>query len=324
MARPEGVSLCHQGRCLGRLRVASDRSSFPAGGPPPGGVKGDLTRRMMRVLRALSPARRSPMAQSTAPRLRSQIFRLRNQPSSQPALGLEEVLPQATVQQVLQEEGASWKLIVYTPWVTFWTFFWQVLSPDRSCRAAVKRLAAWMGLRGGKLDDEDTGPYCKARAGCPNRPSSRLMRSLARQSHEEAPAGWRWCGRRVKVVDGGTAVMPDTPANQRAYPQNPSQKPGLGFPIARIVVLFCLATGSALETAIGRYSGKQTGENALYRSLWDELVPADVVLGDRYYCSYFDLALLCRRGVDGVFRLHQRRPSPTSAAAVGWGRRITS
>ena len=102
--------------------------------------------------------------------------------------------------------------------------------------------------------------------------------------------------------------MADTPANQRAYPQNPSQKPGLGFPIARFVVLFCLATGSALEMAIGQYSGKQTGENALFRSLWDELEPEDVVLGDRYYCSYFDLAMLKQRGVDGVFRLHQRRP----------------
>lgn len=248
------------------------------------------------------------MAQSTTPRLRSQIHRLRNQPASQPALGLEEVLPKATIEQVLQEEGGRWKSILYTPWVTFWTFFWQVLSPDRSCRAALKRLAAWMGLRGGKLDDEDTSPYCKARARLPESALRRLMRALARESHQEAPAEWRWCGRNVKAVDGSTALMADTPANQRAYPQNPSQKPGLGFPIARFVVLFCLATGSALEMAIGQYSGKQTGENALFRSLWDELEPEDVVLGDRYYCSYFDLAMLKQRGVDGVFRLHQRRP----------------
>jgi hypothetical protein len=248
------------------------------------------------------------MAQFTTPRLRSQIHRLRNQPAPQPALGLEEVLPKATIEQVLQEEGGKWKSILYTPWVTFWTFFWQVLSPDRSCRAALKRLAAWMGLRGGKLDDEDTSPYCKARARLPESALRRLMRALARESHQEAPAEWRWCGRNVKAVDGSTVIMADTPANQRAYPQNPSQKPGLGFPIARFVVLFCLATGSALEMAIGQYCGKQTGENALFRSLWDELEPEDVVLGDRYYCSYFDLVMLKQRGVDGVFRLHQRRP----------------
>jgi putative transposase len=46
----------------------------------------------------------------------------------------------------------------------------------------------------------------------------------------------------------------------------------------------------------------------LFRSLWDELEPEDVVLGDRYYCSYFDIAMLKQRGVDSVFRLHQRRP----------------
>ena len=247
------------------------------------------------------------MAQSTTPRLRSQIHRLRIRPAAQPELGLEDVLPEATIGQVLAEEGGTWKSILYTPLVTFWTFFWQALSPDRSCRAALKRLAAWMGLRGGTLDDEDTSPYCKARARLPESALRRLMRTLAGTMHRAAPEDWRWCGRRVKVVDGSTVLMPDTPANRQAYPQNPAQRPGVGFPIARLVVLFCLATGSALEMALGRYQGKQTGENALFRGLFDELEPEDVVLGDRYYCSYFDIAMLKRRGVDSVFRLHQRR-----------------
>jgi len=84
------------------------------------------------------------MAQSTAPRLRFQIFRLRRLSTAQPDLGLDTVLPEATVRQVLKEEGACWKRVVYTPWLTFWAFFWQALSPDHSCRAAVKRIAAWM------------------------------------------------------------------------------------------------------------------------------------------------------------------------------------
>src|SRR5215470_5145701 len=134
------------------------------------------------------------------------------------------------------------------------------------------------------------------------------MRKLGAQTHQGAPAAWLWCGRRVKLVDGSTAIMADTLANQKAYPQLSSQKPGLGFPIARFVVIFCLATGSVLEAAIGKCQGKQTGENALFRSLWDELEPGDVVLGDRYYSSYFDIILLKQRGVDSVFRLHQRRP----------------
>ncbi len=121
---------------------------------------------------------------------------------------------------------------------------------------------------------------------------------------------------------GSTAIMADTVANQKAYPQLASQKPGLGFPILRFVVIFCLATGSALELALGKYQGEQTGENALFRSLWDDAFePDDVVLGDRYYCSYFDIAMLKQRSVDSVFRLHQRRPCDFRRGG-GWARRI--
>jgi Transposase DDE domain len=135
------------------------------------------------------------------------------------------------------------------------------------------------------------------------------MRQLGRTVHQAASDAWLWCGRRVKVVDGTTVSMPDTAANQDAYPQSSTQKPGLGFPIARLVVVFCLATGVVLEAALGRYQGKRTGENALFRSLWDELESGDVILGDRYYGSYFDIAMLKQRGIDSVFRLHQRRRS---------------
>jgi hypothetical protein len=236
------------------------------------------------------------------------MFRLQRLPTLLPELGLDGILPDATVQQILEQEGATWKQILYTPWLTFWAFFWQVLTPDHSCRAAVKRLAAGMGRRGQRIADEDTGAYCKARARLPASALRRLMRLLGLRLHQEAATAGRWCGRRVKVVDGSTAIMPDTPANQKEYPQVPSQKPGLGFPIARFVVVFSLATGSVLEAAIGRYQGKQTGENVLFRSLWPHWEPEDVILGDRHFGSYFDIALLKQRGVDSVFRLHQRRP----------------
>ncbi len=83
----------------------------------------------------------------------------------------------------------------------------------------------------------------------------------------------------------------------------------MGFPIARVVVVFCPAAGAVLEAAIGQYQGKQTGENALFRRLWDEYQPGDVSLGDRGFSSYFDIALLKQRGVDSVCRLHQARVS---------------
>jgi Transposase DDE domain len=262
---------------------------------------------MMRMIKAATTARRSLMNQSTAPRLRFQIFQLRRGRAAQPELGLDAVLPEAMVQPVLTEERATWRRVVYTPWLTFWAFFWQVLSPDRSCRAAVKRVAAGRARRGEPLDDEDTGPYCKARARRPEAVPFRLMRSLGGALHDRVPAEWTWCGRRVKVVDGTTVSMPDTAANQAEYPQSRSQRPGLGFPIARMVVVFCLATGAVLEAAVGQYRGKQTGENTLFRRLWDEYRPGDVSLGDRGFSSYFDLALLKRRGVDSVCRLHQAR-----------------
>src|SRR5262249_61478208 len=85
-------------------------------------------------------------------------------------------------------------------------------------------------------------------------------RQAGREAQDEAPPQWRWQGRTVKVVDGSTVSMPDTPANQAAYPQSPSQRPGLGFPIARIVVLFSLAVGTVLNAALGRYQGQGQGE----------------------------------------------------------------
>ena len=70
-------------------------------------------------------------------------------------------------------------------------------------------------------------------------------------------------------------------------------------------MVFCLATGVVLEAAIGPAKGKKTGENSLFRSLWDSLKSGELVLADRCYCLYFDIALLKVRGVDVVFRLYQ-------------------
>src|SRR5204863_4744799 len=125
--------------------------------------------------------------------------------------------------------------------------------------------------------------------------------------HRAASADWRWHGRRVKLVDGTTVTMPDTPENQAAYPQQSAQQPGLGFPIARLVVVFCLACGTVLDAALGRYQGKKTGENTLLRTLEDALEPGDVLLADRYHSGWFAIAWWQQRGVDAVTRLHQRR-----------------
>ena len=45
----------------------------------------------------------------------------------------------------------------------------------------------------------------------------------------------------------------------------------------------------------------------MFRSLHDSLEEGDVVLGDRHFCSFFEIIELKGRGIDVVMRQHQRR-----------------
>src|SRR5690348_7195900 len=101
--------------------------------------------------------------------------------------------------------------------------------------------------------------------------------------------------------------MPDTLKNQGCYPQPPTQKPGLGFPLARIVVLLSLATGACHDLAIAPYEGKGTGETTLLRALYETLKPGDVVLADSLFDNYFLVCELRARGIDLVARAQHQR-----------------
>jgi DDE family transposase len=217
------------------------------------------------------------------------------------------LLPEDRIEQAFGKARWFWQSWIYSPAVTLWVFLAQCLSPDHSCRDAVARLIAWRLTQGLKPCSADTGAYCTARERIPEEACLQLARDAGRQVDDEAPVDWRWLGRRVLDVDGSTITMPDTPENQAEYPQVPGQRRGCGFPIARIVVVFSLAVGTVLDAAIGRYQGKQTGENSLFRTLHGMLREGDVVLGDRYFSGWFDLMLLKQRGVDSVVRKHQLR-----------------
>ena len=199
--------------------------------------------------------------------------------------------------------------VVYTPAMTLWAFLSQMLftGEQRSCTAAVARIAAAEALQGRVVSDTNTGAYCRARSRLPETVPQRLALSLARDCEARLPDEWRWKGRRTFLVDGSTVSMPDTPANQAEYPQPSSQAEGLGFPIMRIVALISLATAMVSGFALGPYSGKETGETALFRQLFELLKPGDVVVADRYYGGWFMIALLHALGVDVVTRLHQLR-----------------
>lgn len=225
----------------------------------------------------------------------------------QGGLHFAALLSEDRITAAFDQARSAWQGWVYTPAVTVWTFLAQCMNPDHSCRDAVARLIAWRVACGMDACSAETGAYCTARDDLPEEACAQLVRDTGRQAAEEAPAEWLWHGHRVKTVDGATVTMADTPQNQAEYPQLRGQAVGCGFPIARVVVLFSLAVGVVLDAAIGKYQGKKTGENSMFRSLHDSLQADDVLLADRYFSGWFDIALLRQRGVHVVVRKHQKR-----------------
>ena len=227
-------------------------------------------------------------------------------------LSFADVLPEQTIEQAFadaaadfaQDEGA-----IFTPALTLWAFLSQVLHAKelRSCTAAVARVIVLLVASGKQPCADNTGAYCRARAKLPAAIIRRLTTDSAAGCERRLQRRWLWKGLHVHLVDGTTVSMPDTVANQAAYPHADSQEEGLGFPIARVVVLLSLATAMVQGMAMGPYAGKETGETALLRELLDRLDKGSVVLADRYYCSYFMIALLQELGIAIVARLHQRR-----------------
>lgn len=225
----------------------------------------------------------------------------------QPALPFAQHLPAEQIRQAITDAGTSFRDRIYTPAVTLWTFLSQVLDPDHSCRQAVARLLAHRAAQGLAPCSADTGGYCKARGRLPEEALRDLTRSTGRRLLDNTEGEWLWQGRRVKVVDGTGLSMPDTPANQRAYPQPEKIPAGVGFPLLRLVVVFSLAVGTALDAALGRFWGKGAGEVSLFRTLEGVLDPGDVLLADRLYANYWDVARAQARGVDVVMRMHAGR-----------------
>lgn len=126
----------------------------------------------------------------------------------------------------------------FPPSRTFWLFLSQVLDADGSCREVVRRFLAWLALEKGQMASPNTGAYCRARARLPLRDLEQLNPEIVRRIERMETAQQRWYGRRVKVLDGSSVSMPDTPSNQQSYPQPKGQEPGCGFPVMRIVAVF--------------------------------------------------------------------------------------
>ena len=189
--------------------------------------------------------------------------------------------------------------------MTLRVFLSQVLSADHGCRAAVARLIAHRVARGQSSCSANSSAYCQARKRLSESFFSDVACRIGRSLDAQTSPKWLWKGHRVHMFDGTTVSMPDTPENQQEYPQNPSQKPGLGFPIARLGAVISLACGAFLSLGICRYAGKGQGERSLLRQQWDIFSPGDILLTDSLMSSWTEMVMLKQRGVDSVSRLNK-------------------
>lgn len=231
-----------------------------------------------------------------------------------PSLPFANLLSEDEVQRVAREAGLDLETesnsdTKYTISITLWAFLSQVLfaGAQRSCAAAVARVVTLCIALNREPPSADTGTYCRACQRLPLPLIQKLAHHIADSAEQQTPTEWLWKNRHVYLADGTTVSTPDTSPLQNQYPQPTAQKPGLGFPIIRMVVLMSLATAMVAGWELGPYEGKETGETALFRKLFDRLHPGDIVLADRYYCSYFLIALIQELKMDVVMRLHHCR-----------------
>ena len=201
-------------------------------------------------------------------------------------------------------EGINSRQRTYPLNLTFWAFLSQVLSPGSACREVVRKVQAWHAQHRQTLPDSGTSAYCQARARLPLERLQELQATLVAKLHAQTPAADRWLGRRVQVVDGTGLSMPDTAANQKAWPQPNTQKPGCGFPVVKIVACFCLASGALRHWVEGTL---REHDCRLLQKLLACFERGDVVLADRGFSSFASLATLCARGLDAVMRVHHFR-----------------
>jgi len=221
----------------------------------------------------------------------------------------------------LPDFGGAVRHRLYPAADVFWLFLGQVLSADGSCREAVRRFLAGLARARGRTASPSTSAYCQARARLKTDDLAAVLFQARDKIERRAGDRFRFHGRPVKVVDGTTISMPDTLENQAAYPQTTSQKPGLGFPLFRLVAFFSLATGALLEFGCAPF---RVAERTIFHHLWQRLRPNDIILADRGFCSFAELHLLKQRGVDAVMRKHQSRKNSPSLKNLGPGDRLVT
>jgi hypothetical protein len=210
-------------------------------------------------------------------------------------------------QEVVAELVEPHRERIYPPLDTLRLFVGQVLSADRACQDVVGRRLSERISQGQSVSALNTGSYCDARQRLPIQLPVTLSSMIGERLEAMTPLAWRWQGRPVKLFDGTTVTMPDTPSNQQAYPQSREQKPGLGFPLARIGALIGLTSGAILGYQVAACKGKGTGEQSLLENLLGHLNDGDVLLADALLASWWIIHGSNSRGADVLMPQHGMR-----------------
>jgi hypothetical protein len=233
---------------------------------------------------------------------------LRQKSFQQLAVCFSRCIPEHLLRPSAHKEHSRQR--VFSKANTFWAYFSQVIDSDGGCKEVVRKLQAYVSLNALKLPASSTSAYCQARKKLKLRELMTILNHTADHIDSMPERGFLH-GRRVVVVDGTGVSMPDTPTNQEVWPQQSQQKEGCGFPTARICACFSLATGGLLSFKMGN---KKSAELPLFRQQWDTFRKGDIFLGDKGFCSYYDLANLKKRNVDSVITLARRHPVKASEA----------
>jgi len=240
------------------------------------------------------------MKKSNRISLRLQIRAIKNTFFQIADLPFKNLLPDSLIQTIHQSGNV--RTTVFTPLITLKAFIFQVLSSTGSCKEAVAHILMERINYDHPANSMNTGAYCKARLRLILTHLKAAVTSSGQMLHQQASTAWLWKGFQVVMVDGTTLLMPDTEGNQKVYPQQNAQKPGIGFPIVRLVGLVSLATGSCIDYVLGPYQGKGTGETSLFSQLINVLGQSDLLIADRYYTSFAIITLLIKQGTPLVFR----------------------
>ncbi|MCP5328084.1 MAG: IS4 family transposase [Steroidobacteraceae bacterium] len=236
-----------------------------------------------------------------------QCARVRVRSRASAAMDFFNVLTGPELLEVTEAHLPEHRERLYPPTVTLSMFLRQALAADPSCQRAVNGWAASRAAEGLSPQSVRTGGYCRARSRLPLSMVQALTLESGRLLSARASSGWRWRDRPVKLLDGTGISMPDTPSNQAAFPQPACQAEGVGFPLARLCTVHCLASGAVLAAAVGPFRGIGHSELDLSRTLLGALSPQDVLLADALYANYWFIADLLAAGVDVVLRQHGSR-----------------